>query len=138
MKHDAAGTMFHIEDQVLLFLFMSVFPQTFFTFMGRHLVPFSLFSARHSLLFISLLLYVVFNFVYKCFGRFECRNMMSRNNNCCILRDIPTCFLSSAFDNKTSKPPQINIFPVFHRIFYSFHKSLNSVLNGNFFNPSFV
>ena len=41
-------TMFHIEDNQKLFLFVSVFPQTFLTFMGSHLVSFSLFPAWHS------------------------------------------------------------------------------------------
>lgn len=30
-----------------LFLFMSIFPQTFFTFVGCHFMSFTLFSTRH-------------------------------------------------------------------------------------------
>ncbi len=71
--------------EILLFLLMPVLPQTFFTFVGCHLVSFPLFSVWHNNTLLKVKLFnFVFNFVYKSFCGFKCRNVVCRNNDGCI------------------------------------------------------
>jgi hypothetical protein len=68
-----------------LFLLVSVFPQTFFTLVGRHLMSLLLFPAWHSFLFLRQLLDFVLYFIDKGLSRLERRNEVFRNNNGSVL-----------------------------------------------------
>lgn len=64
---------------------MPVLPQALFPFVSGHFVAFSLFSARHTNIGLNeKLFYVVFNFVYEGFSRFKCRDIVCRDNDCCV------------------------------------------------------
>jgi len=90
---------------------MSVLPQAFFTLVGCHLVSFTFFPAGHinSALFSLFYWYIILHLVHKCFSRFECRNIVCRNNDSCVLGNIPAGFFSSFFYDKASKSSQIYI-----------------------------
>jgi len=63
----AAGKSFaSVNYRLFTFLFMSVFSQTFFTFVGGHFMPFSFFTAGHCKI------YFWFNNRYKVPLNFQC------------------------------------------------------------------
>lgn len=70
-----------------LFLLMPVLPQTFLAFVSSHLMPLTLLSTWHLIVLYKIndLLHVTLDLVYKCLGRFKCRNIVLRYYNSCIL-----------------------------------------------------
>ena len=74
----------------------------------------------HHLYFYTLL--VLFYRIQKCFGRFECRDIVSGNFNCRILRNVPGRLFSSPFDDKATEPAQEHLVSRNHRLFYIFHE----------------
>ncbi len=65
-----------------LFLLVPVLPQTFFAFVGCHLVPFSLFSTWHNLILSELFhINFILHLINKGFCRLESWDIVGRNND---------------------------------------------------------
>ena len=76
-----------VRIAMLLFLFVTVLPQAFFSLVGSHFMSFSLLSAGHDLIvFIKIigLFHLVFHFIYKNLCRLKRRNVVGGNDKRCV------------------------------------------------------
>lgn len=93
-----------MADAEELLLLMSVLAQTLLAFVRRHFMPFSFLTARH-----NLGLYVFLNAGQESFGRFERGNVVGRDFDRGVLRNVAARFLGARLDDEAAKASQINI-----------------------------
>ena len=60
---------------------------------------------------------------------------MGGNDEGSVFRNIPCGFFRPFLDNEATESPQVDILVSIQRVFYSFHKSFNCLLNSDFLNP---
>ena len=83
---------------------MSILTQAFFPLVGSHLVSLSFFTAWHDVMFKKLLCFNRgFHLVNEGLCGFECRNVVSGDDDGGVSGDVPSCLLCSFLDDETSK-----------------------------------
>ena len=74
------------------------------------------------------LVHLLGNFLFETFGGFECRDIVSRNNECGILADVAGCLLSTDFDDERTEATEIYVFAMCEAVLHNGHKLFD---NGN-------
>lgn len=75
---------------------------------------------------INLGLYVLFNAVEESLGRLKRGNVVGRNFDRRVLRNVAARFLRAGFDDETAKASQINVLAGNHVVFDDIHESFYS------------
>lgn len=66
------------------------------------------------------------NFLLERVGRFESRDIVSRNNQGCILAYVAGCLLCTGLDDKRAEASKIYILTMRKAVFYNGHKLFNN------------
>ena len=99
-----------------LFALMTVLAQSFFTFVGRHLVSFFLFSVRHTYLSfrVNYVSYELFfdrsfaNGIGEFLGRFEHSHFVSRNQYGCVSHQVASGLRCSALQEERAEISEVD------------------------------
>lgn len=62
------------------------------------------------------------DFLFEAVGGFECRNIVSRNNECGVLADVAGCLLGTGLYYERTKTTEIYVFTVYETILHHGHK----------------
>ena len=87
---------------------MSVFAQTFFTFVRRHFMSFFLFTVWHSVNVIGLT-FLFLHTLHENLSGLESGNIMLGNNEGSVLGNIACSLLGSLFQDEATESAEINI-----------------------------
>lgn len=74
------------------------------------------------------LVHLLGDFFLEGIGGFECRDIVSRNNESGVLADVPGGFLCAGLDDERAEATEIYIFAVCEAVFHNGHKLFD---NGN-------
>lgn len=74
------------------------------------------------------------NFLFEAVGGFECRNVVSRNNQSGILADVAGGLFGSLLDDEASEATEIHVFAVCEAVFHNGHKLFDNGHNRSLVN----
>lgn len=68
------------------------------------------------------LVHLLGDFLFEAVGGFECRDIVSRNNESGVLADVPGGFLCAGLDDERAEATEIHVFTVCEAVFHNGHE----------------
>ena len=102
---------------------MTILAQSLLTLVSSHLVALLLLSVWHNTKLFKYLNVKLLHLCNEALGRFESGDVVSVDNQCCVLRNVTCGFLCTVLYSERAKATQINIFLAYgHAVTNLFHK----------------
>ena len=75
------------------------------------------------------LVHLLGDFLFEAVGGFECRDIVSRNNESGVLADVPGGFLCAGLDDERAEATEIHVFAVCEAVLHNGHKLFDNGYN---------
>ena len=106
---------------------MSVLTQAFLTLVRSHLMSLMLLSVGHNN--IVLKGFLLADLGDERLGRLECRNIVSRDDDGRVLRDVAGGLLCTGLHREATEATKIDVFSIGQGILDAFHEAFNDALH---------